>query len=50
MNDWHYAKRRKEEDEDSGVEYFHQISKYDIQNALHDDHIHLSDNIHGHPK
>ena len=47
MNGWHYAKRREESDEDSGIEYFRQISKYDIQNALHDNHILLSDNIHG---
>jgi hypothetical protein len=27
--------------------FFHQISTYDIDNALHDDHLPLSDNIHG---
>ena len=47
MNDWHYAKRRKEVDEDSGVDFFCQISKYDINNALHNHHLLLSDNICG---
>jgi hypothetical protein len=47
MNDWHHAKRRKELDEDNGAEFFRNISTYDIDNALHDDHLPLSDNIHG---
>jgi hypothetical protein len=47
MNDWHHAKRRKEVDEDSSAEFFCNISTYDIDNALHDDHLPLSDNIHG---
>ena len=47
MDDWHYAKRRKQEDEDGGVEFFRSISRYDIRNALHDKHLPLSDNIHG---
>ena len=40
-------KRRKELDEDNGAEFFRNISTYDIDNALHDDHLPLSDNIHG---
>jgi len=41
------SKRRKKVDEDGGAEFFRQISTYDIDNALHDDHLPLSDNIHG---
>ena len=47
MEDCRYAKRRKQEDDDSGVEFFRSMSTYDIENALHDDHLPLSDNVHG---
>ena len=47
MDDWRHAKRRKEVDEDNGAEFFREISTYDIDNALHDDLLPLSDNTHG---
>ncbi len=47
MEDCRYAKRRKQEDDDGGVDFFRSMSTYDIENALHDDHLPLSDNVHG---
>ena len=47
MEDCCYAKRRKQEDDDGGVEFFRSMATYDIENALHDDHLPLSDNVHG---
>ncbi len=47
IEDCHYAKRRKQQDDDGSVEFFHSMSSYDIENALHDDHLPLSDNVHG---
>ncbi len=41
------AKRRKREDEDCGREYHRSISIYDINNALIEKHLPLSDDIHG---
>jgi len=41
------CKRRKEVDDNSGADFFCLISTYDIDNALHDDLLPLSDNIHG---
>ena len=46
MDDWHYTKRRKEEDDDCGANFLSNF-KYDMKNALHDHHLPLSDNIHG---
>jgi hypothetical protein len=47
MEDCCYAKRRKQEDDDGGVDFFCSMSTYDIENALHDDHLPLSNNVHG---
>ena len=41
------TKRRKHYDEDAGKEYYRSISKYDINNALLERHLPLSDEIHG---
>jgi hypothetical protein len=41
------AKRRKREVKDGGINYYQSMSTYDIVNALHDDNLPLSDNIHG---
>jgi hypothetical protein len=40
-------KKRKQEDEDAGIEYYWSISTYDIRNALTEKSLPLSDNIHG---
>ncbi len=42
-----FAKKRKQEDEDAGIEYYHSISIYDIRNAPIEKCLPLSDNIHG---
>jgi hypothetical protein len=42
-----FAKKRKQEDEDAGIEYYRSISMYDIRNALTEKSLPLSDNIHG---
>ncbi len=47
MKDISLAKRRKHYDEDAGKEYYRSISKYDINNALLERHLPLSDEIHG---
>ncbi len=47
MEDWYYAKRRKQEVEHGGVDFFCSMSRYNIKNALHDEHLPLSDNVHG---
>jgi hypothetical protein len=47
MADINYAKKRKQEDEDAGIEYYRSISIYDIKNALTEKILLLSDNIHG---
>jgi hypothetical protein len=47
MEDFKFAKKRKREDEDAGIEYYQSISTYDIQNALTGKGLPLSDNIHG---
>ncbi len=41
------AKKRKQDDEDAGIEYFRSMSMYDIKNALTEKSLPLSDNIHG---
>ncbi len=40
-------KKRKQDDEDAGIEYFCSVSMYDIRNALTEKSLPLSDNIHG---
>ncbi len=47
MEDIKFAKKRKQEDEDAGIEYYRSISTHDIQNALTQKNLPLSDNIHG---
>jgi hypothetical protein len=47
MEDINFSKKRKREDEDTGIEYFGSISMYDIRNALTEKSLPLSDNIHG---
>jgi hypothetical protein len=47
MEDINFAKKRKQEDEDTGIEYYHSISMYDIRNALTEKSLPLSDSIHG---
>ncbi len=40
-------KKKKQEDEDSGIEYYRSISTYNIRNVLTEKSLPLSDNIHG---
>jgi len=47
LDDINVGKRRKEEDNDGGTEYFRSISSYDIDNALLEKNIPLSDDVHG---
>jgi hypothetical protein len=47
MEDIKFSKKRKQEDEDAGIEYYFSISMYDIRNALTEKSLPLSDNIHG---
>ncbi len=47
MEDYCYAKTRKQEDDDGGVDFFQLMSTYDIKNALHDEHLPLSVNVYG---
>jgi hypothetical protein len=47
MANINYAKKRKREDEDAGIEYYRSVSMYDIRNALTEKTLPLSDNIPG---
>ncbi len=47
MEDINYAKKRKQDNEDAGIEYYHSFPMYDIRNALNEKSLPLSDNIHG---
>jgi hypothetical protein len=47
IEDINFSKKRKQEDEDTGIDYYHSISMYDIRNALTEKSLPLSDNIHG---
>ncbi len=47
MDDMRLAKRRKRDDEDGGIQYYRSISTHDIQNAITDKNLPLSDIIHG---
>jgi hypothetical protein len=47
MADINFAKKRKQDEEDAGIEYYRSISMYDIRNALTEKSLPLSDNIHG---
>jgi hypothetical protein len=46
MEDIKFSKKRKQEDEDAGFEYYRSISMYDIRHALTEKSLPLSDNIH----
>jgi hypothetical protein len=41
------CRRRKRTDEDGGIQYFKSVSRYDINNALLEKHLPLSNDIHG---
>jgi hypothetical protein len=47
MDDIKFAKKRKQEDEDTGIEHYCSNSMYDIRNTLTEKSVPLSDNIHG---
>jgi hypothetical protein len=47
MADINFGKKRKQEDEDAGIEYYRSVSIYDIRNALTEKSLPLSDNING---
>jgi hypothetical protein len=47
LNDIHEDKRHKRNDEDEGKHYFKPMPRYDIDNALLDKYMPLSDHIHG---
>jgi hypothetical protein len=47
LDDLKFAKRRKQEDEDGGIDYYQSVSMYDINNALTDKNLPLSDIVHG---
>jgi hypothetical protein len=47
MADINFAKIRKQEDKDAGIEYYRSNSIYDIRNALTEKSLPLSDNVHG---
>jgi hypothetical protein len=47
MEDIKSVKKRKQEDEDAGIEYHRSILMYDIRNELTEKSRPLSDNIHG---
>jgi hypothetical protein len=43
----HEGRRRNQDNEDGGIQYFRSVSRYDINNAFLEKHLPLSDNIHG---
>jgi hypothetical protein len=43
----HEGRRRKQDDEDGGIQDFRSVSRYDINNAFLEKHLPLSDNVHG---
>jgi hypothetical protein len=47
MEDIIYAKKRKREDKNTGIDYYRSITMYDIRNALTEKSLPLSDNNHG---
>ncbi len=47
MQDINFSKKRKQGDEDAGIEYHRSISMYDIRNSLTEKSPQLSDYIHG---
>jgi hypothetical protein len=47
MEDINFSKKKKQEDELAGIEYYYSISMHDFRNALTEKSLPLSDNIHG---
>ncbi len=47
MAEINFAKKRKQDNEDAGIEYYCSVSMYDIRDALTEKSLPLSDNIHG---
>jgi hypothetical protein len=47
MDKINLAKKRKQDNEDARIEYYHLMSMYDIKSALTEKILPLSDNIHG---
>jgi hypothetical protein len=47
LQDVRKGKRRKQNNEDGGIQYFKSMSRYDINNAFLEKHLPLSDHIHG---
>jgi hypothetical protein len=46
MEDINYAKKRKQDNDEAGIEYYPSVSMYDIRNALTEKSLPLSDKIH----
>jgi hypothetical protein len=47
MDNMIFAKKRKQVDEDAGIEYYRSMSMHDIKNVLTEKSLPLSDTIHG---
>ncbi len=47
MGNINLTKKRKQDNEDAGIEYYHSMFMYDIRNTLTEKSLPLSDNIHG---
>jgi hypothetical protein len=47
LGDVRKGTRRKQDDEDGGIQYFRSVSRYDINNAFLEKHLPLSNHIHG---
>jgi hypothetical protein len=47
MDNINLAKKKKQDNEDAGIEYYRSMSMYDIKNALTEKSLSLSDNING---
>ncbi len=41
------GRRRKQDDEDGGIQYFRSVSRYNINKAILEKHLPLSDHVHG---
>jgi hypothetical protein len=41
------GRRRKQNDEDGGIQYFRSVSRYGINNAFVEEHFLLPDHVHG---
>ncbi len=47
LRDVRKSRRRKQDNEDGGIQYFRSVSRYDINNAFLEKHLPLSNNVHG---